>query len=333
MAYHKRAGSNLIANNGAWWNDGGTTLKKAKSLSVLCWHNVAATPYFGGAGRDGPAGLRRQLTFLKRFSNVVGFPEAVDRLAGDGQLPMRAVAITFDDGYRDNLELAVPLLEELGLPATFFLCPELLGSRVPPWWERLAWAMINTRVKQTFRWRDLLVTPPGLKRGDSVGMVSEMLKAMDERDREAAMTELLELLDPVGGEPTTPIMDWDDARELARRGFTVGSHSQKHAILANETAEDQDFDLSQSRKELEVRTGARVDLLAYPNGTSRDFDERTVGAAVKAGYRGAATTIPGWNNAQTPAMELRRFVVNPESGVGAFAVLLNHLLRPLRQHA
>ncbi len=109
-------------------------------LLVLGWHNVEPTWFFPappGAGRRGLAG---QPAVLRRFANVVPLETALQALTEGRPLPPRAVALSFDDGYRDSLQAAAPLLERLGLPATFFLVPGLLARTTPPWWELLGWA-------------------------------------------------------------------------------------------------------------------------------------------------------------------------------------------------
>src|SRR2546423_14531892 len=108
-------------------------------LRVFAWHNVESSWCFPCRAGSGVRGLERQLRFLHHAANVVPLGDALQGLAEGRDLPPRAVAITFDDGYRDNLELAVPMLEALALPATFFLVPGLLSGSTQPWWEVLAW--------------------------------------------------------------------------------------------------------------------------------------------------------------------------------------------------
>jgi hypothetical protein len=104
-------------------------------LIVLMWHNVEGTWCYPAAPGAGTRGLAQQLRRLKQLASVVPLEDALEALAAGRPLPSRAVAITFDDGYRDNLDLAAPLLQDLGLPATFFLVPGLLSYEVRPWWE------------------------------------------------------------------------------------------------------------------------------------------------------------------------------------------------------
>src|SRR5688572_9588150 len=100
--------------------------RSGSRLLVYAWHNVEGTYCFPNAPGRGVRQLRRQLELLRRVATVVPLEESLRALAAGDQLPPRAVALSFDDGYRDNLDLAVPLLERLDLPATFFLVPGML---------------------------------------------------------------------------------------------------------------------------------------------------------------------------------------------------------------
>jgi peptidoglycan/xylan/chitin deacetylase (PgdA/CDA1 family) len=126
-------------------------------LLVLGWHNVGSTWLFPSRPGAGPRGLERQLRFLRRSANVVDLGQALDALATGRPLPARAVAITFDDGYRDQLELAAPMLERLGLPATFFLIPGVLSRTVRPWWELIAWAFMRA-TRDAIAWEGTTMT-------------------------------------------------------------------------------------------------------------------------------------------------------------------------------
>lgn len=300
-------------------------------LLVLCWHNVEGTYGFPAPPGIGTAGLINQLELLARFTNVVSLPDAVEALDEQRRLPHRAVVLTFDDGYRDNLELAAPILQRYGLPATFFLAPDLLEGAISPWWEELAWALHFTS-RRRLRWGELDLSLEGSERDASYGAVVRAMKLLDEKERRRSVRALVSSLDPLdpGGDYHSPIMGWDEARALQRQGFTIGSHSQSHAILARETVSVQEEELARSRGALQEHLECDVDLLAYPNGDVGDFDNRTVQASVKAGYRAAVTTIHGWNRSGTPRMELHRFIMYPERGVAGFGVLPRDLARKAR---
>ena len=116
-----------------------------RGLVVFSWHNIESTPAFPTRHGRGVQGFERQLRHLARFATVLPLEPALDALYAGETLPRRAVCLTFDDGYRDNLDLAVPLLRRYGLPATFFLVPAFLDQGRGAWWETLGWALGGSR--------------------------------------------------------------------------------------------------------------------------------------------------------------------------------------------
>jgi peptidoglycan/xylan/chitin deacetylase (PgdA/CDA1 family) len=262
-------------------------------LLIVAWHNVERTWHYPAAAGGGIAGFERQLRRLRRLGTVVPLARALRLLSTGQPLPPRAIALTFDDGYRDNLELGAPVLERLGLPATFFLVPGILSGMVRPWWEEIAWALARTP-RTTVEWDGRRLPVGGRPGRQSREWLTERLKELDEAARRRAVAELLERLEPDGQlDHMELFLDWDGARELVRRGFSVGAHSMEHAILARETPAAQLTDLVESRRCLEAELGVAVDLLAYPNGTRSDYDTATVEAARSAGYAHALTARTG----------------------------------------
>jgi peptidoglycan/xylan/chitin deacetylase (PgdA/CDA1 family) len=297
-------------------------------LLVLGWHNVGSTWLFPSRPGAGPRGMERQLRFLRRSASVVDLGQALDALATGRPLPARAVAITFDDGYRDQLELAAPMLERLGLPATFFLIPGVLSRTVRPWWELIAWAFMRA-TRDAIAWEGTTMTlrTPAERRAALLAVI-ERLKRRAGAAREAALDALTDALGPAG-DPSDDQMflDWDGARRLARGRLTVASHTFHHGILSQEDEQTQRDDLLVSRQQLERELGVPVELLAYPNGRLGDYDQTTMAAARQAGYTHAVTTMPGWNRPSTPPYEVLRFVQQPERGVPGLAIVPLHPLR------
>jgi peptidoglycan/xylan/chitin deacetylase (PgdA/CDA1 family) len=283
-------------------------------LVVLMWHNVEGTWCYPSPGGAGAWGLTRQLRRLQQLATVVPLQEALEALAAGRPLPARAVAITFDDGYRDNVDCAAPLLEDLGIPATFFLVPGLLSGDVRPWWEILAWGFARAR-PAVVSWDGRALPTRGRRGLRSFWWLSERLKLLDRTTREALVDELLEVLQPEGraGEDRL-FLDWDGARELVRRGFTIGSHSMRHAILSREDSREQVMDLISARRQLEAELDVPVNLLAYPNGTKADYDAHTIHAAAQAGHTHALGAHAGVNGPSTPPYAHPRFFMEPDRG-------------------
>jgi peptidoglycan/xylan/chitin deacetylase (PgdA/CDA1 family) len=289
-----------------------------RDLLILGWHNVEGTWCFPSEPGRGLRGLAAQLRWVRRLGNVVDLGQALATIADGRTLPPRSIALTFDDGYRDNLTMAAPLLRELELPATFFLVPGVLSGLTAPWWEALAYAFASTR-QSSLQWGDEAWSLVGTDGRIAYDRLSSRLKRLDRPSRDAAVAEIIEALEPEGSLDMGQLfLDWEGARQLVGAGVAIGSHSRDHAILANEAPEGQRANLTEARRELETELGIPIDLLAYPNGTADDFDAVTEEAAREAGYRCGVTTIPGWNSATTGPYRLRRYVLYPERGPRAF---------------
>lgn len=281
-------------------------------LLVVGYHNVAPTWFWPDAPGRGIDGLVAQVRALMRLAPVVRLSDALRDLAAGRPLPPRAVALTFDDGYRDNLTLAAPALARLGAPATFFLVPGFLDRTVDAWWEVLAWAVARGEGEAEVRGHRIVAGDP---HRPEVAAFAEDVKSAPRAVREAAVAELAERLGARGGVGTDRLfMDWDEARRLPP-GIEVGSHTPAHEILARETAGDQAAGLAAARRRLQDELAAQVDLLAYPNGGPGDFDDVTIAAARDAGHTAAVTTIPGWVEPGSPPFALDRVVLDPATGL------------------
>lgn len=268
--------------------------------------------------------MAQQLNALSRWASVVPLGWALERLKRGAVLPPRSVAITFDDGYADNLTMAVPLLERHALPATFFLVPDFMSKTARPWWEDLACAVM-TATRSVLEWegtRYLLIDRRG--RSSAYASLTRRLQSRSSGARQTAMVELLDRLAPSRALPEL-IIGWDGARELVQRGFDVQSHTMAHAVLSQEEIEEQERDLRTARAELARELGVEVTTIAYPHGTDRSYNSGTTAAAARAGYRWGLTTQEGFCRPDTPPLEFRRCVMYPERGIRDLVAQLRYL--------
>ena len=144
---------------------------------------------------------------------------------------------------------------------------------------------------------------------------------------ETALDTLIGLLEPTRRYSSDQhFMDWDEALKL-REHMEIGSHSLHHAILSQESAEEQSADLRTARTQLQEQLGVEASVLAYPNGTGADYTPSTIVAASHAGHSHAVTTRRGLNEATTPRYEVRRTVMAPERGIVDLRKILRDTLR------
>jgi peptidoglycan/xylan/chitin deacetylase (PgdA/CDA1 family) len=272
-------------------------------FQVLIYHRVNddGDPFFAGMP---VTEFRRQMQVLARRFHVLPLAELVHR-AARGDLPPRAVAVTFDDGYRDNHDCAFPVLSELGLPATVFLTTGSIGTGAPLWHDRVFQAFrTTTRDSVELHGRRHALSSVELRRAALRQTLGE-LRRLAPPARDASIAELIERLqvDTGGAEP---MLSWDEIRRMRGGGVSFGAHTVSHPILTRLPLEAAVREIATSKTTIEEQLGEPVELFAYPNGGREDFDEAIKEALREAGFLCAVTTLFGSNDRQTDPFELRR---------------------------
>lgn len=241
----------------------------------------------------------RHLSWLEEEFSVLPLHEIVARQGRGEPLPLRACAITFDDGWRDNLEHALPALEKRGLPATIFVVTERVGTGGAFWPDEVCRRMAPLRLD---RQHELARRLGAHGAGDPVASLLDHLKRVPEAAR-------LDLLDSLRGQTDAPaesgreLLDWADLARLANAGVDIESHGATHAILTGIPDDAVEHELRSARTQLLARGHGRRGLLAYASGR---HDKRIQGIAGKVGYEGAFTTEPGLLDAKSEAFALPR---------------------------
>jgi peptidoglycan/xylan/chitin deacetylase (PgdA/CDA1 family) len=270
-----------------------------------------------------PTGVfERHMAHVARHYRVMTVEALVERMRRGG-LPRNAVAITFDDGYRDNLTHAAPILLRYGLAATVFLATGFIGSDDVLWFDRLALAFKATAAAALDapggERLELATTPARLRALDRALAV---LKTQPDDERR---TTLERLVDGLGG--TDPrafknlMLSWDDVHALAGMGFSIGAHTVNHPILSRVSTQRAWEEILGSRTMIESACGVAPAAFAYPNGRPEDYTAAVARLVREAGFSCAVTTRFGVNTADSSPWELRRG--GPwEHEVATFAVKL-----------
>jgi peptidoglycan/xylan/chitin deacetylase (PgdA/CDA1 family) len=281
-------------------------VRKARSFQILTYHRVNddGDPFFPSLPTEV---FERHMAWIARHYRVLPVEALVDRLNED-TLPSNALAITFDDGYRDNLTHAAPILARYRLPATIFLTTGLIGSDSLSWFDRLAIAFKTTPAPwysapggQTVR----LAGEP--ERLDALARALDHLKRLPEPDFQRGLAEVIGALG-VAVPPSRKnlMLTWDDARALAGLGFSIGAHTVNHPILSRISAERARDEIVESRAAIESAMGRPPRAFAYPNGGREDYTAGVVRLVQDAGFTCAVTTRFGLNTRDTSPYELRR---------------------------
>jgi peptidoglycan/xylan/chitin deacetylase (PgdA/CDA1 family) len=246
-----------------------------------------------------PETFARHLGWLKEEYSVLPLDDIVARRQRGAPLPARACAITFDDGWRDNLEHALPALVRHGLPATIFVVTERVGSPGAFWPDEVCRRMVPLPFE---RRRELARRLGAAGTGDPVACLLDHLKRVSEAERPDLLDTLRKQTE-APAESGRELLDWDDLARLAGAGIDIESHGATHAILTGLPDDAVERDLRSAREQLLARGHGRHALLAYPSG---GHDARVRAIAGKVGYLHAFTTEPGLLAAQSQPLALPR---------------------------
>lgn len=237
-----------------------------------------------------------QVRFCKTNYDVIGpgdLPEVLARGRG------RYILITFDDGYRDNYDVAFPIVNAESVPATFFVATGFIDSRRLPWWDEIAWMVRTSR-------RDAAALPRWLP----------ATVRFDDPDREVAVRTLLQAYKAMPAETTVAYlndiadatgsgrydlqaggdwwMTWDMLREMKAAGMTIGGHTVNHPVLARASLETQRSEILACSQRLAAELGEPMRYFSYPVGGAGAFDAGTRKCLKEVGVQYAFSYYSGY---------------------------------------
>jgi peptidoglycan/xylan/chitin deacetylase (PgdA/CDA1 family) len=235
--------------------------------------------------------FREHIRVLKRC-RVVGLDE-IDHARGS-RFPQ--VAITFDDGFANNL-LAAELLAEAKLPATFFVTTGNIGG--PPIWPTLLRLVLARSGVDDAAFAETRAALKRLPSAERIAQWNSLLAKL----RPGELDELLAQW------PSIAMMSWDDVASLAHHGFTIGSHGRVHELHHTaQPAAVRTEELAASKRDLERALARPCTSFAYPNGT---YHGGSPGELRAAGYARAFTMVSHAAGSDEDVMLLPRIIAPP----------------------
>ena len=278
----------------------------ANRLSIMIFHRVLATPDPLMPYEVDARAFDALLGLLGRCFNVVPLGEGV-RAMREGTLPPRAACITFDDGYADNAEVALPILQKHGMSATFFVATGFLdGGRM---WNDTVIELVRAAPAEF----DLRALGHGqfslhsvADRQAAIGTLLGNLKYMP-------LDERLDAVAAIRAEVAAPLrenlmMRSEQVRGLHEAGMEIGGHTVNHPILARMDAAGAKREMADGKHALEAIIGAPVPLFAYPNGKpGQDYLAEHAAMAREIGFEAAVSTSWGSARPASDVFQLPRF--------------------------
>jgi len=305
----------------------GIKFRSRHPLLVIMYHHLIedrlADRDWSKNGNHTQSQFAAHLKFLKRRFRVLSIEDAISELRNHGKWTKPTASITFDDGYSSTYALAWPILKKLGLSATIYLPTKYLGGGIAPWW-----LIIEEGLK---RWNPVTIPLTEIERAVNISLkakvdghleenaVKARLQAvlrehLERQPDEVAHTTAAQLWDLVKSgndilKATQYFLSWDQVREMAAGGIRFGAHTRTHANLSELDRSTAEFEVVQSKKDIEQQLSEEITGFAYPYGKEITSYRPFATFLANHGFLYAVTTGYGCNHRTTNPYLLRRITL------------------------
>lgn len=306
IEFLRRRSRRLIANtlyySGVLWLI--ASIRFHRRAFVLMYHRVlpaGADTFSADSISVRPETFARQMTFLRRHFRVLSIDELAEHLNSGRDLPPRSCVVTFDDGWRDNFEHALPVLRDQQVPAVVFVATNYIGGDDCFWQERLARLMFNAvrSGAEACSLVEQIVGSPGLGARDPADqrrLIREAVDALKNRTQNEIAALEARVRAALGGTMVNlgedRFMDWAQVTALTQgTRISVGSHGCSHTPLTKLSEEGAELELNEAGKRIATAVGVPTASIGYPNG---NYDDTVVRLTRAAGYQLGFTTDKGY---------------------------------------
>lgn len=291
---------------------------------VLLYHGVHDDDLDLGprnsSGKHVPRSLfEEQMRFVARERNAISIADIAAAHRGERDLPERSVAVTFDDGLLNNYTEAWPILEAVGVPATFYLATGFIGTGRVIWTDALEDALLRSKdpriafeadsYEGTFELTDVDA------RLTALSEIKRICKSAPDEVRQRIVKMITESVPSPGStHPLYSFMDWSQVTEMnASPLVEFGAHTVDHVSLGKVPHEVMRDQIDRSSDAVSAELGADCEFFSYPEGQTGDYNDAVITHLKHRGFDHAPTAIDGMNTLEhTDPFEIRRCMVGFE---------------------
>lgn len=318
----KKTLKNFILTTAYYAGVCGILRKRQKSvLTILLYHGVAPEV------KDGiynyrkkfipPHQFEKQIQYLKDHYTILKLDDAVTALKNNTPLPPFPLVITFDDGYKNNLEYASPILQKYNVPATIFVVTDFIENKTPLWVDRLEYVVGHGKTFADKTYQEKTKIDDTLRNSFKHIPTQEREECLQQLEKEnvvsLATSSDFELYAPC---------TFEEMAFHNTKGISFGAHTVHHPILTQLPFEEAKAEISDSVAMLKNKNLLSSCIFAYPNGQSSDFNEDIKLAVKDSGCKGAVSTLSGTNTASTDLYALKRYTMDGTDSMLSFIVTL-----------
>jgi peptidoglycan/xylan/chitin deacetylase (PgdA/CDA1 family) len=292
---------------------------------ILGYHRIACTSRDSDEVCVSPENFAGHMESLRKYVHPISLSKLVQGLK-EGSLPPKSVAVTFDDGYADNLYSAKPILEKYAIPATVFICTGYMGREF--WWDELERLVTGSQADprmfhlqaggKQFEWYQATVSPEEGQlalREEFCRALYQFLLSLDVEDQNHAMGVIRRWSEVSSPGISTPrAMKEEELLRLVDGGLIeLGAHTSYHPMLPQLSFERQKEEIQSSKRHLESLLSEKIAGFSYPNGRATVHAKALVR---EMGFTYACTSLHDVVRPGCDVYELTRFWQQNVNGEG-----------------
>ncbi|MCJ7443531.1 MAG: polysaccharide deacetylase family protein [Methanotrichaceae archaeon] len=233
-----------------------------------------------------------QINYIKRRYKVISLKSLVSLNQEKKPLPKKAAIITFDDGYKNIYKYAYPILRKYNIPATIFLTTGVIGTGDLLWWDKISYIIWKTDCRS-------IEFDSGMISLESVKERSEFCFTLTEKLKGYPNNKKFDLIEDIGRSLDVKVpsdigkkiyLSWSEIIEMNSDGFEMGSHTISHPILTKIALKDADYEIANSKRDIEHKIKANVVSFSYPNGLPGDYNAEIINLLKENGFKCAVTS-------------------------------------------
>lgn len=259
-----------------------------------------------------PANFYEQMKYLKEHYRIIRFDEDWEHLEQD------AVCITFDDGYFDFYQYAVPILDELDIPATIFIATGNLNTQEEYWWDELEKNLLvdDWDYPQEFELQDEFFsckweTETYSKRLELYDTLHWLMYSKVSVEKRKRWISQLQQWSGLGeqGRSVNYSLQLEKCNNFPSKLVDIGAHTVNHPSLSKLTEKEQRYEITTSKMELQREFGKDIHIFSYPFGTLDDYNKETMQICKECGIYRAASNYPGLWESGCDMLQIPRNIV------------------------
>jgi len=260
-----------------------------------------------------------QMEFVQKHCTPISIDEWIEMKLKNKSIPEYPTIISFDDGFKNNISVAAPILNALAIPCVFYISTGLIDANKMFWVDIIEQCIHYTEKKVITIFLDKRKHYEILSKSQKVSALLDIkrwCKSVKTFEKDRLINELKQETQVIPNKnlhDNYKTLSWDDLREMNNNKlFTIGGHSVTHNILSLVDSTDLEFQISSCINKLSNELDTKIEHFSYPEGQINHFNSKVIEVLQNNGIKCCPTAIHGYNDFSEDLFNLKRVMVGFE---------------------